>query len=68
MTGFNTQVGSGLYRIQIETDRVEVYNAIQNLARKFVDAEKPRQVVVSKKAKTTAAQGVTENYSVGADA
>ena len=66
MTGFNTQVGFGLYRIQIETDRVEVFKAIQNLAREFVDTEKPRQVVVSKNEKATA-QGVTECSSVGAD-
>lgn len=50
MTGFNTQVGGGLYRIQIETDRKEVYDEIQRVAREFVDSEK---VVVSKNENTT---------------
>lgn len=39
MTGFNAQVGGCLYRIQIETDRKEVYDEIQRVAREFVDAE-----------------------------
>lgn len=60
MTGFNTQVGGGMYRIQLETDRVEVFNAVQNMARKFVDTEKSRKEVVSKNEKTTA----TEKTSV----
>lgn len=50
MTGFNTQVGGGLYRIQIETDRKEVYYEIQRVAREFVDAE------------NTAAAGTTSSY------
>lgn len=53
MTGFNTQVGGDLYRIQIETDRKEVYDEIQRVARSFVDSEK---VVVSKNENTTVAE------------
>ena len=67
MTGFNTQVGFGLYRIQIETDRVEVYKAIQKLAREFVDSEQTNKVDAAKN-ETPTAQGVTECSSVGADA
>lgn len=46
MTGFNTQVGGGMYLIQIETDRKEAYDEIQLVARSYVDAE---AVGVSKK-------------------
>lgn len=60
MTGFNTQVGGGTYRIQIETDRAEVYKAIQKMAREFVDQENQCKVVVSKNENTT----VTEKTSV----
>lgn len=56
MTGFNTQVGGGMYRLQLETDRVEVFNAIQKMARQFVDTEKPRKVVVSKNENATVAE------------
>ena len=60
MTGFNTQVGGGLYRIQIETDRSEVFNVIQDMARAFIDTEQMNKVVVSKNENTT----VTEHSSV----
>lgn len=43
VTGFNTQVGGGLYRIQIETDRKEVYDEIQRVARSFVDSEPQKE-------------------------
>jgi hypothetical protein len=56
MTGFNTQVGGGMYRIQIETDRADVYKAIQKMAREFVDQENQCKVVVSKNEKTTVAE------------
>lgn len=60
MTGFNTQVGGGMYRLQLETNRVEVFNAIQNMAREFVDTEKPCKVVVSEKEKVTTSPGNTK--------
>lgn len=63
MTGFNTQVGGGVYRIQIETDREEVFKVIQKLARQFVDSESTNAVDVSKKEITTLGQGVIEYYS-----
>ncbi len=66
MTGFNTQVGGGLYRIQIETDRSEVFNVIQDMARAFVDTERTSAVVVSKKEKANA-NGVSEHSSVGCE-
>ena len=53
MTGFNTQAGGGVYRIQIETDSQRAYNVIQEVARAFVDLE---QVVVSKDEKPTVAE------------
>lgn len=53
MTGFNTQVGGGLYRIQIETDRPEVFNVIQDMARAFVDTERTQKADAPKKEKAT---------------
>lgn len=53
MTGFNTQVGGGVYRIQIETDNQRAYKTIQEVVRAFVDLE---QVVVSKMENSTVAE------------
>lgn len=64
MTGFNTQVGGGLYRIQIETDRSEVFNVIQDMARAFIDTEQMNKVAVSKNEKATPCS----EKLVGADA
>jgi hypothetical protein len=56
MTGFNTQVGGGMYCVQVETDRKEAYDEIQRVARSFVDAE---AVGVSKKENATVANPKT---------
>ena len=64
MTGFNTQVGGGLYRIQIETDRPEVFNVIQDMARAFVDTERTQKADDPKKENTTPCS----EKLVGADA
>lgn len=45
MTGFNTQVGDGLYRIQIETNNQDAYKIIQSVARAYVDAEQNKNTV-----------------------
>ena len=64
MTGFNSQVGGGIYRIQIETDRSEVFNTIQMVARSFIDTEQTRKVVVSQKEKTTGTEESSVCYGV----
>lgn len=61
MTGFNAQVGGGLYRIQIETNRPEVFKVIQDMARDFVDTEQINKEVVSKRENTTV-QDVATKY------
>ena len=38
-TGFNTQVGSGEYRLQFETDNKEHYLLMQETARRCVDGK-----------------------------
>lgn len=38
-TGFNTQVGSGEYRLQFETDNKEYYLLMQETARRCVDGK-----------------------------
>ena len=38
-TGFNTQVGSGEYRLQFETDNKEHYLLLQEMARRCVDGK-----------------------------
>lgn len=63
MTGFNTQIGGGLYRIQIETDRLEVFNVIQDMARAFVDTERTQKVDAPPKKATPCSEKL-----VGADA
>ena len=35
MTGYNSQVGGGMYRIQMETNRHEVYDCVQSVIRSF---------------------------------
>lgn len=49
MTGFNTQVGDGVYRLQFETDIRQNYEAVQAVARACLDG----RVVVSKSEITT---------------
>lgn len=61
MTGYNSQVGGGMYRIQMETNRREVYDCVQNVIRAFVDSEQSGRVVISKNETTT----VAEKSSVG---
>ena len=61
MTGYNSQVGGGMYRIQMETNRREVYDCVQRVIRSFIDAERPEGVVISKNETTT----VAEKSSVG---
>lgn len=41
MTGFNTQVGGGEYRLQFETDNREHYELMQKTARQCVGTGKP---------------------------
>ena len=65
MTGFNTQVGGGFYRIQIETDRSEVFNVIQDMARAFIDTEQMNKVVVSKSENNTVAEHSSVCAKVG---
>ena len=61
MTGYNSQVGGGVYRIQMETNRREVYDCVQNVIRAFVDSEQSGRVVISKNETAT----VAEHSSVG---
>lgn len=61
MTGYNSQVGGGMYRIQMETNRREVYDYIQNEIMDIIDEEKLDEAVISGTATTTLA----EESSVG---
>ena len=61
MTGYNSQVGGGMYRIQMETNKREVYDCVQSVIRSFIDMEQPDRVVISKNETTT----VAEKTSVG---
>lgn len=53
MTNFNTQVGGGVYRIQMVTNNKEAYELMQEIIRGFVDLEEAQKVVVSKNENTT---------------
>ena len=59
MTGYNSQGGGGMYKIQVETDRHEVYDCLQNVIRAFVDTEQLKRVVFSKNETTTVAEKTT---------
>ena len=74
MTNFNTQVGSGVYRMQFETDNQRAYKVVKEIVRSFVDMDSSNEVAVSKMEKTThtehssACGGVcTENTEVKDD-
>lgn len=53
MTGFNTQVGGGVYSIQVVTDNKKVYMGVQDFVRSFIDQENAQEVVVSEMENTT---------------
>lgn len=59
MTGYNSQVGGGVYRIQFETSNQLAYKTVEAVIRSFVDLE---GVAVSKNENTTQ---VSEASSVG---
>lgn len=59
MTGYNSQVGGSVYRIQFETSNQRAYKTVEAVIRAFVDLE---GVVVSKNENTT---HVSEVSSVG---
>lgn len=66
MTGFNSQVGGGVFRVQFETDNQTAYKTVESVIRAFVDLEQIKtddttQVVVYKNEKTTC--GVCEANS-----
>lgn len=44
MTGFNTQVGDGKYCIQFETDRRDLYKAVEKACRKAIDKSEKEMV------------------------
>lgn len=48
MTGFNAQVGDGVYRIQFETDSSKYYRVVKEVIRAFVDQDNANEVAVSK--------------------
>ena len=56
MTGYNSQVGGGVYKIQMETNRRDVYDCVQSVIRSFIDAEQLGRVVNSKTENTTVAE------------
>lgn len=56
MTNFNSQVGGGVYRIQMVTNNKEAYERVQEVIRGFVDLEEAQKVVVSKNENTTLAE------------
>ena len=59
MTGFNAQVGGGVYRIQFETDNKKYYKVLKEVIRAFVDQDNAHEVAVSKTENATH----TEEYS-----
>ena len=64
MTGFNSQVGGGIFRIQFETDNQRAHKVVESVIQAFVDLEQvkadAKRVVVSKNEKTT---GICEENS-----
>jgi hypothetical protein len=69
MTGFNSQVGGGVYKIQFDTNNQKAYRIVQDIIRTFIDLENAQKVVVSKNENTTLVEecsvcGCPENTEV----